>query len=81
MLFHDEKAAEPSLAFLLARMRHPEFPEPLGIFRDVEKPVYDQRVSEQVEEAQKAKGTGDIESLFNSGDTWTVEPSPQEAAP
>ena len=30
LLFHDEKAREPSLAFLLARMRYPEFPEPLG---------------------------------------------------
>ena len=80
LLFHDEKAAEPSLAFLLARMRHPEFPEALGIFRDVEKPVYDDGVTAQIEEAQKAKGTGDLEALFNSGDTWTVDPSSQEAA-
>src|SRR5687767_3402543 len=36
LLIHDEKAAEPSLAFLLSRMRHPEFPEPLGVFRAVE---------------------------------------------
>ena len=26
LLFHDEKAQEPSLAFMLARMRHPELP-------------------------------------------------------
>ncbi|MEX2032019.1 MAG: 2-oxoacid:ferredoxin oxidoreductase subunit beta, partial [Dehalococcoidia bacterium] len=30
LLFHDEQALEPSLAFLLARMRYPEFPEPVG---------------------------------------------------
>ena len=30
LLIHDEKAANPSLAFLLSRMRHPDFPEPLG---------------------------------------------------
>jgi 2-oxoglutarate ferredoxin oxidoreductase subunit beta len=35
LLIHDEKAEEPSLAFLLSRMRHPEFPEPLGVFRDI----------------------------------------------
>ena len=33
LLFHDENAASPQLAFLLSRMRHPEFPEPIGVFR------------------------------------------------
>ena len=37
LLFHDEKAAEPSLAYLLSRMRHEDgFPEPIGVFRAVE---------------------------------------------
>ena len=71
LLFHDEKAMEPSLAFLLTRMRHPEFPEPLGIFRDVSKPIYDRAVNEQVAKAC-AKGEGDLDALFDSGDTWVV---------
>ena len=34
LLFHDEKAAEPSLAYLLSRMRYEDgFPEPIGVFR------------------------------------------------
>jgi 2-oxoglutarate ferredoxin oxidoreductase subunit beta len=73
LLFHDEKAAEPSLAFLLSRMRYPEFPEPMGIFRDVEAPIYDQRVTEQIAAETKKKGPGDFDALFNSGDTWIVE--------
>lgn len=73
LLFHDEKAAEPSLAFLLARMRHPEFPEPVGIFRDVDRPVYDVEVERQMESEKKRLGEGSLEDLFNSGDTWTVE--------
>jgi 2-oxoglutarate ferredoxin oxidoreductase subunit beta len=72
LLFHDEKAAEPSLAFLLARMRHPEFPEPMGVFRDVDRPVYDDQVNEQLEQAIQTNGDGDLEALFHSGDTWTV---------
>jgi len=72
LLFHDEKAEEPSLAFLLARMRHPQFPEPVGIFRDVERPVYDEAVNTQLEEVVKEKGEGNLEELYNSGDTWTV---------
>ncbi|MCA9113473.1 MAG: 2-oxoacid:ferredoxin oxidoreductase subunit beta [Planctomycetaceae bacterium] len=73
LLFHDEQAVEPSLAFLLARMRYPEFPEPMGIFRDVERPVYEEEVSRQLEAVMEQKGEGDLEALFNSGDTWTVE--------
>jgi len=73
LLFHDEQAAEPSLAFLLARMRHPDFPEPMGVFRDVKRPTYDEQVNSQVESAIETKGEGDLEALFNSGDTWTVE--------
>jgi 2-oxoglutarate ferredoxin oxidoreductase subunit beta len=73
LLFHDEKAVEPSLAFLLSRMRHPEFPEPMGVFRDVQAPVYDQRVTEQIAAETKKKGEGNFDDLFNSGDTWVVE--------
>lgn len=73
LLFHDEQATEPSLAFMLARMRHPEFPEPMGIFRDVEKPVYNEGVEAQMTDAQAKHGTGDLDELFNSGDTWDVK--------
>jgi 2-oxoglutarate ferredoxin oxidoreductase subunit beta len=73
LLFHDEKAHEPSLAFLLARMRHPEFPEPMGVFRDVSRPTYDGAVTEQVEAVIKSKGPGNLEELFDDGDTWIVD--------
>src|SRR4051812_1727752 len=32
LLFHDERATEPTLAYLLCRMRQPDFPEPIGVF-------------------------------------------------
>ena len=73
LLFHDEKADEPSLAFMLARMRHPEFPEPVGVFRDVERPVYDEGVMQQIDDEIAKKGEGDLEALFNAGDTWVVK--------
>ena len=73
LLFHDEQTPEPSLAFMLARMRHPEFPEPLGVFRSVDRPVYDLALDQQVTEAIEQKGPGDLDTLFSSGDTWTVE--------
>ncbi|MGH7127897.1 MAG: 2-oxoacid:ferredoxin oxidoreductase subunit beta [Planctomycetaceae bacterium] len=73
LLFHDERADEPSLAFLLARMRYPEFPEPMGVFRAVDRPVYDEQIQSQIDAVVAQKGEGDLEDLFNSGDTWTVE--------
>ncbi|MFO0913959.1 MAG: 2-oxoacid:ferredoxin oxidoreductase subunit beta [Pirellulales bacterium] len=73
LLFHDEKAAEPSLAYLLSRMHYPEFPEPIGVFRAVERPMYDQLLNQQISEAIQKRGEGDLDKLFNSGDTWTVE--------
>jgi 2-oxoglutarate ferredoxin oxidoreductase subunit beta len=73
LLFHDEKAPEPSLAYLLSRMRHEDgFPEPIGVFRCVERPRYDAMINEQIETATNEKGIGDLEKLFASGDTWEV---------
>jgi 2-oxoglutarate/2-oxoacid ferredoxin oxidoreductase subunit beta len=54
-------------------MKHPEFPEPVGVFRDVSKPIYDQSVNAQVDAAIKKQGEGDLDALFNSGDTWVVD--------
>jgi 2-oxoglutarate ferredoxin oxidoreductase subunit beta len=73
LLFHDEKAAEPSLAYLLSRMRFEDgFPEPIGVFRSVDRPRYDVMVNEQISQAVSERGVGDLNKLFNSGDTWQV---------
>ncbi len=72
LLFHDEQAPEPSLAYLLSRMRHPEFPEPIGVFRAVDRPKYDQELNSQIHLAKEKYGEGDLDKLFNSGETWVV---------
>lgn len=72
LLFHDETAADPHLANLLARMRHPEFPEPIGVFRAVERETYDDGINQQIVDARAEKGDGELEKLFSAGDTWTV---------
>ncbi len=73
LLFHDEKSPEPSLAYLLSRMRYEDgFPEPIGVFRAVEAPRYDDMVNQQIEQATKEKGKGDLTALFNTGETWKV---------
>lgn len=68
LLFHDEKDA--TLAFLLSRLSHPEFPEPMGVFRCVEQPAYEELAWEQLRKANQKPGR--LQDLFNEGDTWTV---------
>jgi 2-oxoglutarate ferredoxin oxidoreductase subunit beta len=72
LLHHDEKAREPSLAFLLSRMRYPEFPEPMGVFRAIDRPVYNQVVHRQIDAAVARRGLGDVQDLITGAETWNV---------
>jgi 2-oxoglutarate ferredoxin oxidoreductase subunit beta len=72
LLIHDEKTSEPSLAFLLSRMRYPDFPEPVGVFRDIEHDRYVTLVRKQIEQAKATKGEGDLAKLIEGSETWTV---------
>jgi 2-oxoglutarate ferredoxin oxidoreductase subunit beta len=73
LLLHDEHASEPSLAFALSRLTLRELDStPVGIFRDVERPVYDDLMSEQLEAATEQSGAGDLDALIRSGDTWEI---------
>jgi 2-oxoglutarate ferredoxin oxidoreductase subunit beta len=73
LLVHDERAPQPSLAYLLSRMHRPDFPEPIGVFRAVDRPKYDERLNAQVQAAIETQGRGDLDALFREGDTWRVE--------
>jgi 2-oxoglutarate/2-oxoacid ferredoxin oxidoreductase subunit beta len=73
LLVHDESAAEPTLAYLLSRMRHPDFPEPVGVLRAVPRPTYDELLMGQVREAVRRGGPADLEELLAAGDTWEVQ--------
>jgi len=72
LLFHDEKAKEPSLAYLLSRMHYPNFPEPMGVFRCIERPTYEDLLVAQVEDARRTHGKPDLAGLFEDGECWDV---------
>jgi 2-oxoglutarate ferredoxin oxidoreductase subunit beta len=69
LIVHDPRRRDPGLAFSLARLAEdPTGPTPIGIFRQVERPVYFRSapvVSEPATEAELAE-------LLWRGDTWTV---------
>lgn len=71
LLYHDEYATEPTLAFFLSRMRHPQFPEPVGVFRAIQKETYDGMLEQSMREAKEAR-VKTLQELLNEGETWTV---------
>ncbi|HLU43339.1 MAG TPA: 2-oxoacid:ferredoxin oxidoreductase subunit beta [Microthrixaceae bacterium] len=74
LLVHDEQREDPTLAFALSRLSTgPDMPTPVGVFRSVERPVYEALVDAQVDESVERHGPGDLDALIRSGATWTVE--------
>ncbi|TWU03598.1 2-oxoacid:ferredoxin oxidoreductase subunit beta [Neorhodopirellula pilleata] len=73
LLIHDAHDPNPAIQMMLARMRYPEMPEPIGVLRQVEGvATYNDQINEQVTAAKAARGEGDLDKLFRSGDTWDV---------
>jgi 2-oxoglutarate ferredoxin oxidoreductase subunit beta len=73
LLVHDEKAEDPYLAFMLSRMFYPEFPVPVGVLRNIERPTHDQLLTDQINGAIAARGEGDLSRLLNGGETWVAK--------
>ncbi|MEM1070600.1 MAG: 2-oxoacid:ferredoxin oxidoreductase subunit beta [Planctomycetota bacterium] len=73
LLIHDEQDPNPSIHMMLARMSYPHMPEPIGVLRSVDGvATYNDQINDQVTQAKAAKGDGDLDALFTSGDTWEV---------
>ena len=70
LLVHDETNATTS--YLLSQLQHPEYPTPVGVFRCVERPAYDDLLNRQVDDAMARKPGATVQSLLESGHTWTV---------
>lgn len=72
LLVHDESRPDASQAYLLSRMTHPVYPVPIGVFRCVDKPTYEDGLMGQIEQSIADRGHGDLNRLYRSGDLWTV---------
>ena len=72
LLVHDETNLD--LAHIVANWTsHPILPEPIGVIYSVDKPTYNSEMVAQVDAAVKQKGSGKVQALLDSGDTWTVK--------
>ncbi len=73
LLVHDAYRADPSLAFMLTRLAlGPEGPTPIGVFRQVQRPVYGLEMQRQIDAAVERRGPGDLATLLQGADTWEV---------
>jgi len=68
ILVHDE--SNRALAYMLA---HLENPTPIGVFHTTTRPTYEDAMGKQLEAARKRSGVGDVNALFNRGETWVVQ--------
>ena len=71
LVVHDAHRDDPSLAFALSRLSAtPDGPTPIGIFRDVSRPVSGRELTRQLLSARP--GDEELDALLRAGDTWVV---------
>ncbi|MFB8031269.1 hypothetical protein ACFXAX_27545, partial [Streptomyces sp. NPDC059446] len=83
ILVHDAHNPSPTTAFALSRLADADtlHHTPIGVFRDVERPVYDTLMSDQLEAAVDRDGKGDLSTLLRGRETWTVPGPPARPVP
>lgn len=81
LLVHDANQEDTNLAYALSRLTYPNYPVPIGIFRDVTKMTYETGLLGQVEAAKAVQGEGDLKELYFSSDIWTVTEDGTESSP
>jgi 2-oxoglutarate ferredoxin oxidoreductase subunit beta len=69
LIVHDPSRIDPGLAFSLARLADdPTSPTPIGVFRDVQRPVFGRAAATP----ERAASDGELAELLLAGDTWKI---------
>jgi 2-oxoglutarate ferredoxin oxidoreductase subunit beta len=72
LIVHDAARTDPSYAFALSRLDSFDFAHtPIGVFRAVERPSYDDLMAAQLDQA-RSTGEGSLAKLLAGNDTWEV---------
>lgn len=64
LLLHSSQCEESYYAYALANLSYPDFPVPVGIFRSVTRPTFDQVIQHQKHQATLKYGQGDLTELL-----------------
>lgn len=75
IVVHDETRQDPTLAFALARLTEPGIlrQAPVGIFRRVERPSYDDLVRDQIASLQPEDSEAALAAVLAGPDTWEAD--------
>ncbi len=72
LMIHDEKSREK--AFILSRFKEMDgLPAPVGVFLDLEKPIYEDLVYKQINTVKEKRGAGDLDAVLAGTQTWEVK--------
>jgi 2-oxoglutarate/2-oxoacid ferredoxin oxidoreductase subunit beta len=72
IVVHDSSIEDPSYAFALSRLSTQDLSHTVtGIYRNVQRPTYDDQARQQVAMAAETKPPN-LQALINGKDTWTV---------
>ena len=72
ILVHDAHEKDSTLHLMLAMMSD-DMPIALGVIRDVDAPVYDEAVHQQIEEVQSKNPTRTLKDFLMKGEVWEVK--------
>jgi 2-oxoglutarate/2-oxoacid ferredoxin oxidoreductase subunit beta len=71
LVVHDAHRDDPSLAFAVSRLSSsPDGPTPIGVFRDVRRPVSGRTQTREMRTV--TRGDAELDALLHGGDTWSV---------
>ncbi len=72
ILSHRPDHPSPLYSHMLATLGLPDFPTPMGVIRQIQRPTYDSLIHNQVEDSKAKRGTGTWKELLHGTSTWTV---------
>ena len=72
ILVHDAHEKDNTLHLLLAMMKD-NLPVAMGVIRDVDAPVYDVSVAQQIEEIQSKQPVQKLHDFLMSGEVWEIK--------
>lgn len=68
----DENDSSPARAMALAAMDESEFPVPVGIFRNTQRPAFETGINDQIQTAQEKRGEQSLQDLLNGPDPYII---------
>ena len=72
LLIHHENEDSPVMSHILANIEFYGGPVPVGVFRAINRPCFEESIENQIENAITKNGKGDIAELIKGINTWKV---------